>query len=166
MTKNGPVLPDNFRAVELNIFGTDHDQDFSYLLRWRPTNGAMLPIITGLRLSEFGSITSIDMPVLQAGWEPAVFVFLAKGPGPYRLLAGSYLTSRDNAQGGPVLQRLRDITQISQAPQATLGEAKELGGVAALQAPTDAPSAWTRPLLWLALIVMLLLVVGIVKLST
>lgn len=166
MTKNGPVLPDNFRAVELNIFGTDHDKDFSYLLRWGPTNGAMPPIITGLRLSEFGSISSIDMPVLQAGWEPAVFAFLAKGPGPYRLLAGSYLASRDNAQGGTVLQRLRDITQIGQAPQATLGEAKELGGVAALQAPADTPNAWTRPLLWLALIVMLLLVVGIVKLST
>ncbi|MFC5741140.1 DUF3999 family protein [Dyella tabacisoli] len=91
-------------------------------------------------------------PSLQVGWHPDTFVFLAEGPAPYRLLAGSYAARRGDYAVDVAIDRLR-ATQSDdwQPPAATLGEPVEAGGIAALTAP-KVPFNWTRPLLWLVLV--------------
>ncbi|WP_266160166.1 DUF3999 family protein [Dyella silvatica] len=91
-------------------------------------------------------------PSLQVGWHPDTFVFLAEGPAPYRLLAGSYAARRADYPVDAVLQRLR-ATQSDdwQPPAASLGEPVDAAGIAALNAP-KVPYDWTRPLLWVVLV--------------
>jgi Protein of unknown function (DUF3999) len=99
-------------------------------------------------------------PQLAVAWRPDVFVFLADGPGPYRLLVGSYANRRADYPIDEAIARLRaGQAEGWQPPRAVLGEMSEAGGKAALEAP-KVPYDWTRPLLWLVLIGGALLVAG------
>ncbi|MEO7050501.1 MAG: DUF3999 family protein [Rhodanobacter sp.] len=92
-------------------------------------------------------------PTLRVAWRPDVFVFLAEGSGPYRLLAGSYAARRGDYPLSAALDRIRAAAGGAdwQPPLATLGPASMIKGAAALLAP-KAPFDWMGPLLWLVLI--------------
>jgi hypothetical protein len=99
-------------------------------------------------------------PSLQVGWHPDTFVFLAEGPAPYRLLAGSYAARRADYPVDAAMVRMRATHSDDwQPPAATLGEPVEAAGIAALTAP-KVPYDWTRPLLWVVLIAGAAMVAG------
>jgi hypothetical protein len=92
-------------------------------------------------------------PTLRVAWQPAVFVFLAEGSGPYSLLAGSHAARRADYPLQAALDRIRppDAGAGWLPPLATLGAVSDADGPAALLAPKP-PFDWTRLLLWLVLI--------------
>ena len=103
-------------------------------------------------------------PTLAVGWHADAFVFLAEGAGPYSLLAGSYAARRGNYPVADALEKLRPAqvdgsNNAWQPPLAAIGARSDVGGVAALL-PPKVPYDWSKPLLWLVLIVGALLVAG------
>lgn len=105
-----------------------------------------------------GSARPPQPPTLRLGWQPETVVFIAQGPPPYRLLAGSAEAVR---AGAPVAQLLDAIRRQRghdwQPAAATLGTAAELAGARALQ-PKAPPRDWTSWLLWSLLVAGALLV--------
>ena len=99
-------------------------------------------------------------PTLAVGWEPDQFMFMAEGHAPYRLLAGSYAARRGDYPMATSLEKLRDVkTGDWLPPLAGLGPRSDAGGPDALLAP-KLPYDWTRPVLWLVLILGALLIAG------
>lgn len=101
-----------------------------------------------------------EPPRLSVGWRADRFVFLPEGKGPYRLLVGS---ARERRPAWPVedaVAALRKSEGAAWRPdETTLGAGQELGGREALNAPA-APFDWTRPLLWVVLLLGAGVIVG------
>ena len=99
-------------------------------------------------------------PTLAVGWEPEQFMFMAEGHAPYRLLAGSYAARRGDYPIVASLEKLREIHSGDWLPPvATLGARSDAAGPDALLAP-KLPYDWTRPVLWIVLILGALLIAG------
>jgi hypothetical protein len=99
-------------------------------------------------------------PTLRVAFTPDRFAFLAQGPGPYRVMVGSYAARRGDSPVDAALARLRlEKGSDWQPPLATLGEPVVAAGEAALQ-PAKVPFDWTKPLLWGVLVLGALLVIG------
>ncbi|SKB28125.1 DUF3999 family protein [Luteibacter sp. 22Crub2.1] len=93
-----------------------------------------------------------EAPHLSVGWRPDRFVFLPEGKGPYRLLVGSARERRPAWPVGDAVTALRKSEGAAWRPdETTLGPGQELGGREALSSPA-APFDWTRPLLWVVLL--------------
>ena len=85
------------------------------------------------------------MPTLRLGYRPEIVVFLAQGPAPYRLVAGSARVQRPASPLPQLLAVLRDRHGPDWQPaRAELGEPKALAGAAALMPTRD----WKTWMLW------------------
>ena len=85
------------------------------------------------------------MPTLRLGYRPETVVFLAQGPAPYRLVAGSARVQHQASSLPQLLAVLRDRHGPEWEPaRAKLGEAKPLAGAAALTPTRD----WKTWMLW------------------
>lgn len=93
-----------------------------------------------------------EPPHLLVGWQPDRIVFLPEGDAPYRLLVGSHSARRAAWPIADAIAALRKDAGPAWRPEpATTGSAQELAGRKALD-PADAPFDWTRPLLWVVLL--------------
>jgi hypothetical protein len=98
-------------------------------------------------------------PKLSVGWRPDRFVFLPEGEPPYRLQVGSASARRAAWPVDDAVAALRTRNGPAWRPEAvTLGEAHPLAGAKALTA--TAPFDWTRPVLWIVLLLGAALVAG------
>ncbi|HEY4293989.1 DUF3999 family protein [Luteibacter sp.] len=101
-----------------------------------------------------------EPPHLLVGWQPDRIVFLPEGDGPYRLLVGSHSARRAAWPIADAIAALRKDAGPAWRPgQATTGNLQELAGRTALDA-SQAPFDWTRPLLWVVLLLGAALVAG------
>ncbi|HEY4146626.1 DUF3999 family protein [Pinirhizobacter sp.] len=116
---------------------------------------------TRLHALRLTSIPALQQPpTLRVAFTPDRFAFLAQGPGPYRVLVGSYAARRGDSPVDAALDKLRlDKGPDWQPPLATLGIPAVAAGEAALQ-PAKVPFDWTKPLLWGVLVLGALLVIG------
>ena len=100
-----------------------------------------------------------EAPRLSVGWRPDRIVFLPEGQGPYRLLVGSLTARRLAWPIGDAMAALRTDGGPAWRPApATVGDAQELDGRKAIEGTTRFD--WTRPLLWIVLLLGAALVVG------
>ncbi|GAB2613908.1 DUF3999 domain-containing protein [Novilysobacter erysipheiresistens] len=84
-------------------------------------------------------------PTLRLGYRPETVVFLARGPAPYRLVAGSARVQQQASPLPQLLAALRDQHGPDWQPaRAELGESKTLAGAAALTPTRD----WKTWMLW------------------
>ncbi|MCD9028857.1 DUF3999 domain-containing protein [Luteimonas sp. BDR2-5] len=92
-------------------------------------------------------------PVLRLGYQPETLVFLAQGPGPFALAAGSARATRADAPVSDLLGALRRQhgDDWQPAPATLAATPTVLAGEAALQ-PPDTPRDWTQWLLWAVLL--------------
>lgn len=106
------------------------------------------------------SATSLrSPPKLSVGWRPDRFVFLPEGTPPYRLQVGSAAARRAAWPVDDAIAALRTRNGAAWRPErVTLGPGHTLAGDKALT--TQAPFDWTRPLLWIVLLLGAALVVG------
>lgn len=96
-------------------------------------------------------------PTLRLGYRPETVVFLAQGPMPYALAAGSARAQRADAPIAQLVAALRRQRGADWQPSpAYLGTAKPLAGEAALEPAYD----WTSWLLWAVLALGALAVAG------
>lgn len=110
-----------------------------------------------LRLHSATSLRSA--PKLSVGWRPDRFVFLPEGTPPYRLQVGSASARRAAWPVDDAIAALRTRNGAAWRPDpATLGEAQALAGDKALATATHFD--WTRPLLWIVLLLGAALVAG------
>ncbi|KAF1003239.1 MAG: hypothetical protein GAK28_04846 [Luteibacter sp.] len=101
-----------------------------------------------------------EAPKLAVGWRPDRFVFLPEGKGPYRLLVGSRTERRPNWPIADAIAALRTSGGANWRPvPVTVGPGEELEGKGALDTPA-APFDWTRPLLWIVLLLGAAVVIG------
>ncbi|SEN09413.1 Protein of unknown function [Luteibacter sp. UNCMF331Sha3.1] len=101
-----------------------------------------------------------EPPTLLVGWRPDRLVFLPEGTGPYRLLVGSRGTRRPVWPIDDALAALRKDGGPGWRPaEASTGAVEVLAGRKAVD-PADAPFDWTRPLLWIVLLLGAAVVVG------
>jgi hypothetical protein len=100
-----------------------------------------------IRLESAGGATR-DSPQLQVEWVPDAVTFLARGPGPFRLVYGSAAATGSASDLGHLPEHL-DIAR------ATVGEAQTLGGPRKLL-PARAPFPSTRLVLWSILLLAVL----------
>lgn len=119
-------------------------------------NGDVHPLeLTPIRrdLIRLHSVTPLrEPPRLLVGWRPDRIVFLPEGDGPYRLLVGSRSERRPAWPIDEAVAALRKEGGPAWRPaEATTGRAQELAGKKAVD-PADAPFDWTRPLLWVVLL--------------
>lgn len=101
------------------------------------------------------STTPLDRaPTLRVAYRPDRFVFLAQGPAPYRLVAGSARARRGDYPVDAALAQLRaKLGNDWQPPLAALGERAALKGVGAYTiAPAPAQYDWKTWLLWTVLV--------------
>lgn len=97
------------------------------------------------RLRAESGRSSATPPTLRLGYRPETVVFLAQGPAPYRLVAGSARASHDDSALAKLLDALRDQRGPGWQPaRAELGGPQPLAGAAALTPPRD----WKTWLLW------------------
>lgn len=97
-------------------------------------------------------------PRVQVAFRPDRFVFLAEGPAPYTLAAGSARAIRPNYPIEAALASLRARLGADwQPPMAGIG-AGHSSGVGAVLQPAPEPFAWRRWLLWAVLIAGVVLV--------
>jgi hypothetical protein len=93
-----------------------------------------------------------EPPHLRVGWQPDRIVFLPEGDPPYRLLVGSHAARRAAWPIDDAIAALRKDGGPDWRPSpAATGPMRELAGKKALDA-ADAPFDWTRPLLWVVLL--------------
>ncbi|KJV32534.1 DUF3999 family protein [Luteibacter yeojuensis] len=98
-------------------------------------------------------------PRLAVGWRPDRFVFLPEGEPPYRLQVGSAGGRRAAWPIDDAMAALRTRNGAAWRPEAaSLGEGHELAGRKALVGATGID--WTRPLLWIVLLLGAALVAG------
>jgi hypothetical protein len=98
-------------------------------------------------------------PKLSIGWRPDRFVFLPEGSPPYRLQVGSASSRRAAWPIDDAISALRTRNGAAWRPEpATLGPGHALAGEKALAG--DASFDWTRPLLWVVLLLGAALVAG------
>lgn len=84
-------------------------------------------------------------PTLRLGYRPETVVFLAQGPAPYRLVAGSARVQRQSSPLPQLLATLREQHGSDWQPVRTaLGEPQPLAGAAALAPARD----WKTWMLW------------------
>ena len=96
-------------------------------------------------------------PTLRIGYRPEAVVFLAQGPAPYALAAGSARAQRADAPIPQLVAELRRQRGADWQPSpAYLGAARPLAGDAAFKPARD----WTSWLLWAVLALGALLVAG------
>lgn len=101
-----------------------------------------------------------EAPRLSVGWRADRFVFLPEGKGPYRLLVGSRTERRPDWPVADAIAALRKNGGADWRPAlASVGAGEDLAGRKALDAPA-APFDWTRPLLWIVLVLGAALVIG------
>jgi hypothetical protein len=101
-----------------------------------------------------------EAPKLSVGWRADRFVFLPEGKGPYRLLVGSRIERRPDWPIADAIAALRKNSGADWRPTpASVGMGVELAGRKALDAPA-VPFDWTRPLLWIVLVLGAALVIG------
>jgi hypothetical protein len=101
------------------------------------------------------STTPLDhAPTLRVAFRPDRFVFLAQGPAPYRLVAGSARAQRGDYPVDAALAQLRaKFGNDWQPPLATLGARATLLGVTAYTpAPAPTHRDWKTWLLWTVLV--------------
>jgi hypothetical protein len=104
--------------------------------------------------------TPASPPALKLGYRSEVVVFLAQGTPPYSLVAGSARATRGDAPLPSLVDAMRASKGEDWQPMsATLGEATELEGTAALERRTT-PEDWKHWLLWLLLVAGAALVAG------
>ncbi|MHC9084849.1 DUF3999 domain-containing protein [Luteimonas sp. RIT-PG2_3] len=103
---------------------------------------------------------SAASPQLRLGYRNESLVFLAQGPGPYAVVAGSVRTTRAQAPLPELIAAMRRQRGDAWQPgTATIGASQALAGAAALTAaPT--PRDWKAWLLWGVLIVGAAVVAG------
>ncbi|UNK50885.1 DUF3999 domain-containing protein [Lysobacter sp. S4-A87] len=88
-------------------------------------------------------------PALRLGYRPEVVVFLAQGPAPYSLVAGSARARRADSPLSQLVDAMREQRGDAWQPApASLGAAQALAGDAAFTARRD----WTSWLLWSVLV--------------
>ncbi|MGH9347361.1 MAG: DUF3999 domain-containing protein [Vicinamibacterales bacterium] len=87
-------------------------------------------------------------PRLTVGWHPHELLFLAQGAPPYTLVYGSARIGPTDAPVDVLLATLSDADRAERVRLATLGEARSLGGEAALTPPTPV----RRTVLWAVLV--------------
>ncbi|MCD9033754.1 DUF3999 domain-containing protein [Luteimonas sp. Y-2-2-4F] len=99
-------------------------------------------------------------PDLLLGYRPEALVFVAEGPPPYALLAGSARGVRADAPVAPLLDALRAQRGDGWAPAAAMpGAMAVLAGDAALL-PAEAPRDWRTWALWGVLLLGVAVVAG------
>ena len=105
-------------------------------------------------------------PTLRVAFRPDRFVFLAQGPGPYRLVAGSVRTKRGDYPVDAAVAQLRAKSRADwQPPLATLGPRTTLQGAAAYTpAPAEIHRDWKTWSLW-AVLVGAVVLIGVMALS-
>lgn len=98
-------------------------------------------------------------PKLSVGWRPDRFVFLPEGTPPYRLQVGSAASRRAAWPVDDAISALRTRNGAAWRPEpVTLGPGHALAGEKALAG--DEHFDWTRPLLWIVLLLGAALVAG------
>jgi hypothetical protein len=101
-----------------------------------------------------------EAPHLLVGWQPDRIVFLPEGDAPYRLLVGSHSARRSAWPMADAIAALRkDAGPAWRPAPATTGSLQEVAGRKALDA-AEAPFDWTRPLLWVVLLLGAAVVAG------
>lgn len=101
-----------------------------------------------------------EPPHFSVGWRADRFVFLPEGNGPWRLLVGSARARRPAWPVDDAIAALRKSEGAAWRPdRTTLGPSQEQGGRQALAAPA-VPLDWTRPLLWIVLLLGAAVIVG------
>jgi len=102
-----------------------------------------------------------EPPALRLGYRPESIVFVAQGTPPYRLVAGSARTRRAEYPVRALVDALRARHGEDWQPAAaSLGEARELAGDAALQ-PAPPERDWRSWSLWFVLVLGALVVGGL-----
>jgi hypothetical protein len=106
------------------------------------------------------SATSLrSAPKLSVGWRPDRFVFLPEGTPPYRLQVGSATSRRAAWPVDDAVAALRTRNGAAWRPEpVALGAGQSMAGKRALAG--DEHVDWTRPLLWIVLLLGAALVAG------